>query len=261
LQYRRSAVKLGAMKIIRFATEKEVKYGLLEGKNIQAIHGTPFRSLSPGNEKYKLNEVRLLSPCLPSKVVALGLNYRKHAEEMKEAAIANPLIFIKSSTSVIGPEDEIEYPAQSNRVDYEAELGVVIKKIAWQVPPDRWQEYVLGYTCVNDVTARDLQSKDGQWTRAKCFDTFCPIGPHIETDYDPRDVTVETYLNGEKKQSSSTSYLLHPIPELIVFISSIMTLLPGDVIATGTPEGIGPMHPGDTVEVKVGASAHCEIMW
>jgi len=162
-----------------------------------------------------------------------------------------PLIFLKPSTAVIGPEDNIVYPASSARVDYEGELGVVIKKPVWRVSIDDALDYVLGYTCFNDVTARDLQEQDKQWTRAKSFDTFAAVGPCIETDLDAGNVVLETYLNGELKQKVNTSDLIFTVPELINFISHVMSLLPGDIIATGTPSGIGPMHPGDTVEVKI----------
>jgi 2-keto-4-pentenoate hydratase/2-oxohepta-3-ene-1,7-dioic acid hydratase in catechol pathway len=195
--------------------------------------------------------MRLLSPCLPTKIVALGVNYRSHGEEMKSSLPAEPLIFIKPSTSVIGTEDNIIYPESSQRVDYEGELGVVIKSVARGVAREKAADYILGYTCVNDVTARDLQTKDRQWTRAKGFDTFCPIGPCIETELDPSDLALETVLNGETRQQTRTSQLIFPVDFLVSFISHIMTLLPGDVVATGTASGIGPMQPGDIVEVKI----------
>ena len=239
------------MKIVRFMADSKVKYGLLDGESIQAIEGEPFRGLKTTDRHYRLAEVRLLSPCLPSKVACLGLNYRSHAEEVKALLPEVPLLFMKPSTAVIGPEDNIIYPPASTRVDYEGELGVVIKKPARRVAREDALEYVLGYTCFNDVTARDLQRSDGQWTRAKGFDTFAAIGPVIETELDPANVPLETYLNGELKQQSNTSDLIFAVPELVSFISAIMTLLPGDVIATGTPSGIGPMYPGDTVEVKI----------
>ena len=239
------------MKIVRFTAGGKVKYGTLSGESIQAIEGKPFRYIKPVDHRYHLSEVRLLSPCIPSKIVALGLNYRSHAEETNNPIPEAPLIFIKPPTAVIGPEDNIVYPPSSTRVDYECELGVVIKKPARRVPQEDALSYVLGYTCFNDVTARDLQRKDGQWTRAKGFDTFAPVGPCIETELDPGDVTLETYLNGECKQRGNTRDLIFSVPILISFISEIMTLLPGDIIATGTPSGIGPMYPGDTVEIKI----------
>jgi len=239
------------MKIVRFKVDSSVRYGILDGDGVQAIEGKPFRSIKPAGRYHKLGEVKLLAPCTPSKIVALGLNYRSHAEEVKADLPGAPLIFLKPSTAVIGPEYSILYPSSSKRVDYEGELGVVIKKPAWRVSREDALEYVLGYTCFNDVTARDLQSQDGQWTRAKGFDTFAAIGPCIETELNPENVSLETHLNGELKQQGNTSDLIYSITELVNYISGIMTLLPGDVIATGTPDGIGPMLPGDTVEVKI----------
>ncbi len=239
------------MKIVRFAAGGKVRYGILSGQSIQAIEGKPFRAIKLAFSHYQLDEVKLLSPCLPSKIVALGLNYRSHAEEVKAPLPEAPLIFIKPSTTVIGHGDNIVYPPSSTRVDYECELGVVIKKPVWFVSKEDALNYVLGYTCFNDVTARDLQSKDGQWARAKGFDTFAPVGPCIETELDPGNVIVESYLNGERKQQGNTSDLIYSVPKLISFISQIMTLLPGDIIATGTPSGIGPMFPGDIVEIKI----------
>ncbi|MFC2040771.1 fumarylacetoacetate hydrolase family protein [Chloroflexota bacterium] len=239
------------MKIVRFAVDKKVKYGILNGESIQAIEDKPFRYIKPAASHYRLNKVKLLSPCVPSKIVALGLNYYKHAKEI-DAPIPNaPLLFLKPSTAVIGPEDNIIYPATSDRVDYEGELAVVIKKAAWCVTTKEAPDYVLGYTCFNDITARDLQGRDGQWTRAKSFDTFAAVGPCIETELDPEDVVLQTCLNGELKQQGSTSDLIYSVLYLIDFISHVMTLLPGDIIATGTPSGIGPMYPGDTVEVII----------
>ncbi len=240
------------MKIVRFAVDNKVKYGILNGESIQGIEDKPYRYLKPAGHHYQLTEVKLLSPCTPSKIVALGLNYHNHAKELNSPLPNAPLIFLKPSTAVIGPEDNIIYPAASTRVDYEGELAVVIKKPVWRVSIEEALDYVLGYTCFNDVTARDLQSQNGQWTRAKSFDTFAAVGPCIETELDPGNVVLETYLNGELKQQGSTSDLIYSIPELINFISNVMSLLPGDIIATGTPSGIGPMYPGDTVEIKIG---------
>jgi len=239
------------MKIVRFAVGRKVGYGILSGESIQAIEGRPFRSIKPAEHHYPLSQVKLLSPCTPSKVVCVGLNYLSHARETNAPLPRTPLLFLKPSTSVIGPGDSIIYPDMSSRVDYEGELGVVIKKTTWRVSPEDALDYVLGYTCFNDVTARDLQGSDGQWTRAKGFDTFAAVGPCIETELDPGNVDVETYLNGELKQRGNTSDLIYPVTELISFISSVMTLLPGDIIATGTPSGIGPMQPGDTVEIRI----------
>ena len=239
------------MKIVRFAHGQKAEYGIVLADGIQGLEGTPFEGIRPTNQYHRSTDIRLLAPCTPSKVVALGVNYRSHGEEMQSPLPAEPLIFIKPSTAVIATEDNIVYPEMSRRVDYEGELGVVIRSLAKNVPREKAFDYVLGYTCVNDVTARDLQSKDGQWTRAKGFDTFCPIGPCIETELDPSDLALETVLNGEVKQSTRTSQLVFPVDHLISFISHVMTLLPGDVIATGTASGIGPMQPGDIVEVKI----------
>ena len=183
--------------------------------------------------------------------MALGLNYHSHAEELNAPLPDAPLIFLKPSTAVIGHGDNIIYPPSSTRVDYEGELAVVIKKPLWRVSIEDALDYVLGYTCFNDVTARDLQYADKQWTRAKGFDTFAAIGPCIETELDPGNADLETYLNGKLKQKGNTGDLIFSIPELINFTSHVMTLLPGDIITTGTPNGIGPMYPGDKVEVKI----------
>jgi 2-keto-4-pentenoate hydratase/2-oxohepta-3-ene-1,7-dioic acid hydratase in catechol pathway len=240
-----------AMKIVRFTADGRVRYGILSGESIQGVEDKPFRRIKLSEHYYQLSEVKLLSPCTPSKIVALGLNYHSYAQELNSPLPDNPLIFLKPSTAVIGPGDDIVYPAVSARVDYEGELGVVVKKPMWLVSVEDALDYVLGYTCFNDVTARDLQNQDGQWSRAKSFNTFAAVGPCIETGLDPGSVVLETYLNGELKQQGSTSDLIYSIPELISFISHVMTLLPGDIIATGTPGGIGPMYPGDTVEVKI----------
>ncbi len=239
------------MKIVRFSAGRKSRYGILAGESIQTMDGSPYRSVSRAGESVALGDVRLLSPCLPSKIVAIGLNYRSHAEEMGNPLPETPLIFLKPSTSVIGPEDDIVYPEMSQRVDFEGELGVVMARKASWVAPEAALGYVLGYTCFNDVTARDLQSSDGQWTRAKGFDTFAAIGPWIETELDPDNVPLETRLNGEVRQQSNTSDLIHSVPQIVSFVSKVMTLLPGDVIATGTPGGIGPMSVGDVVEVKL----------
>jgi 2-keto-4-pentenoate hydratase/2-oxohepta-3-ene-1,7-dioic acid hydratase in catechol pathway len=239
------------MKIVRFAHEGRAEYGIVSLDVVRVIQGTPYGDKKETGRYYPLSEITLLSPCVPSKIVALGVNYKSHSEEMNHKPPDEPLIFIKPATSVIGPEGKIIYPPSSKRVDYEGELGVVIKSVTRQVSKEDAAQYILGYTCVNDVTARDLQSKDGQWTRAKSFDTFCPIGPWIETELDPADLSLETSLNGVTKQKARTSQLVFSIPELVSFVSNVMTLLPGDVISTGTPGGIGPMQVGDTVEVKI----------
>jgi 2-keto-4-pentenoate hydratase/2-oxohepta-3-ene-1,7-dioic acid hydratase in catechol pathway len=236
---------------VRFTHGEKAEWGIAYEDVIRGIEGPPYESIQETNRYHRHTDIRLLPPCLPSKVVALGVNYRSHGEEMGHRIPAEPLIFIKPSTSVIGTEDNIIYPESSERVDYEGELGVVIKRIARSVAERDAYDYIMGYTCVNDVTARDLQAKDKQWTRAKGFDTFCPIGPCLETELDPDDLSLESILNGEVKQKTRTSQLVFPVAALVSFISRVMTLLPGDVIATGTPSGIGPMQPGDIVEVKI----------
>jgi 2-keto-4-pentenoate hydratase/2-oxohepta-3-ene-1,7-dioic acid hydratase in catechol pathway len=246
------------MKIVRVALNRRVSYGVLEDDSIRVIWGTPYSyfrrpdiSLRLTENRYKLDKVRLLAPCLPSKIVAAGLNYRKHAEEFNLQIPGAPLIFLKPSTAVIGPEDKIIHPSASKRVDYEGELAVVIGRKARAVDKVKAKEYILGYTCLNDVSARYEQRDDVQWTRAKSYDTFAPIGLYIETDISPDALKLETYLNGELRQATRTSDLIFPVDVLVSFISHVMTLLPGDVIATGTPTGIGPMKPGDVVEVKI----------
>ncbi len=187
----------------------------------------------------------------PTKVVLVGLNYKDHAKELQMPLPDEPILFLKPPTSVIGPEEYIVYPSQSVRVDYEAELAVVIKDTCKNIEPDAVMEFVEGFTCLNDVTARDLQKKDVQWTRAKSFDTFCPVGPRIVSDIDPNNVKIQSFLNGELKQDSNTSNFIFTTEELVSFTSKVMTLLPGDIIATGTPSGIGAMQRGDTVEIKI----------
>jgi 2-keto-4-pentenoate hydratase/2-oxohepta-3-ene-1,7-dioic acid hydratase in catechol pathway len=239
------------MKIVRFTTGFNIEYGVIDGDMILGLAAPPFEGIKTTHNSYRPTDMRILSPCTPSKIVALGVNYRSHGEELNHRIPTEPLIFLKPPTAVIGHEDKIIYPPSSKRVDYEGELGVVIKSLAHNVRKEDAGKYILGYTCFNDVTARDLQGIDKQWTRAKGFDTFAPIGPCIETELDPSDLALETRLNGEIKQKTRTSELLFPVDELVSFISQVMTLLPGDVIATGTTSGIGPMQPGDIVEVTI----------
>ena len=227
-------------------------YGVLDGKSVKVMSKTPFHTILLTGETFPPEIVRLLVPCSPTKIVALGVNYRSHAQEMDSQLPKNPLVFLKPPTAVIGPEDKIVYPPSSKQVDYEGELGVVIGKKAKGITQEQAKDYILGYTCLNDVTARDLQKSDGQWTRAKSFDTFAPIGPCIETELDDTNTDIETYLNGRLVQKGNTRDLVFGVPELVSFVSHVMTLLPGDIIATGTPAGVGPMQPGDTVEIKIG---------
>jgi len=240
------------MRLVRFALQGRKGYGILKGEQVFPLNDSPFRGLTETGEVLAWGEVKLLAPCEPSKIIALGLNYRDHAAEFGRRVPDEPLIFLKPSTAVIGPDADIVYPRMSRRVDYEAELGVVMGRTARRVPEEQALDYVLGYTCFNDVTARDLQKKDGLFTRAKGFDTFAALGPWIETDIpDPDNIRVEALINGEPRQQASTDNMVFGVRRLIAFISQVMTLLPGDVIATGTPAGVGPMRPGDVVEVRV----------
>ncbi|TDE32229.1 fumarylacetoacetate hydrolase family protein [Actinomadura sp. 6K520] len=240
------------MRIARFSTDDGMAFGVVEENTVAAIAAHPFGELTFTGQRFPLADVRLLAPILPSKVIAIGKNYAAHAAEMGGEAPAEPMLFSKPSTAVIGPGEAIMYPQKlSEQVDYEGELAVVIGRMCREVPASRAAEVVLGYTCANDVTARDLQARDGQWTRAKGFDTFCPLGPWIETEADPADLAISTTVNGEVRQDSRTSHLLHDVPALVEYVSQVMTLLPGDVILTGTPAGVGPLDIGDEVTVTI----------
>ncbi len=252
------------MQIVRFKAGGKTRYGALEGGAVVEYTGTPFALFRRGRRRYPLTQTVLLAPVVPSKIVAVGLNYRDHAKEMHLPLPDEPRIFLKPTTAIVGPDDPIVYPPQSRRVDHEAELAVVMKRRCRNVRAERAREYVLGYTCLNDVTARDLQLRDGMPTRAKAFDTFCPIGPCIATDIDPNAVTIEAWVNGELRQSSSTKELIFPVEEIVARVSEVMTLLPGDVIATGTPPGVGPLEPGDRVELRIegiGSLRNTVVKW
>jgi 2-keto-4-pentenoate hydratase/2-oxohepta-3-ene-1,7-dioic acid hydratase in catechol pathway len=256
------------VRIARFTTGEDPMYGVVTGEVDQfgqpdpdsvvvALAGDPlYVGVKLLEEEHRLADVRLLAPVLPrSKVVAIGRNYAAHAAELGHDLPSEPLMFLKPNTSVVGPGDPIFYPPQTQDLHYEGELAVVIGRICRDVPPEQATDVIHGYTIANDVTARDLQRSDGQWTRAKGFDSFCPLGPWIETDLDPNDFaegrSVQTHLNGDLKQDGSTRDLIFDIPTLIAHVTSVMTLLPGDVILTGTPEGVGPMQVGDEVEVSI----------
>lgn len=241
------------MKYVRFSDNNSLpRYGVLEGDTVREIEGEIFGDHTITDKAYKRDEVKILPPCEPSKIVAIGLNYSDHAQEMGSDLPEEPRMFLKPHTAVIAHEEKIKYPDHmSERVDFEGELGVVIGKKTTDVSEEQALNYVFGYTCMNDVTARDLQKKDIQFTRAKGFDTFAPMGPVIETELDPGKLEISTRLNGELKQHSNTSLLIFGVPHLVSFISHVMTLLPGDVISTGTPEGVAPMKKGDKVEVTV----------
>jgi 2-keto-4-pentenoate hydratase/2-oxohepta-3-ene-1,7-dioic acid hydratase in catechol pathway len=261
------------VRIARFSRDDTVAYGVVQeaapdgvasaaigpdtdGLTIAELQGHPFGvgtdSVRYTGQSYPVADVRLLAPVLPTKVVAIGKNYADHAREMGGEPPDEPVIFLKPSTSVIGPGDPVARPVKlSERVDFEGELAVVIGRLCRDVPPERVGEVIFGYTCANDVTARDLQAKDGQWTRAKGFDTFCPLGPWIETGLDPSDLELTTTVNGEVKQHARTSQLLHDVTAVVCYVTSVMTLLPGDILLTGTPAGIGPLVHGDRVSVAI----------
>ncbi|MDD3941326.1 MAG: fumarylacetoacetate hydrolase family protein [Sphaerochaetaceae bacterium] len=239
------------MRYVRFSHAGTTAYGILEAGRVRPMDGTPFDGFVLSNDTYALDSVHLLSPCIPTKGVCIGLNYRDHAEEIHAQVPKNPVVFIKPTGCTIGPYASIVYPALSKRVDYEGELAIVIGRLTKKIAKEEAASHILGYTCANDVTARDLQPPDGQWTVAKGFDTFMPIGPAISTDVDPSALAIECRLNGEVRQRSNTRNLLFSCHFLVSYLSHIMTLYPGDVILTGTPSGIGPMKPGDVVEVEI----------
>ncbi len=239
------------MRLVRFVADGACGYGVYAEDGVQPISWEPFEYLVDTVEMLPHDGLQLLAPMVPTKIVAIGLNYRDHAEEFKLEIPDEPLIFLKGPNTVLEPGGDVIYPPQSERLDYEAELAVVIGSETHKVSEEKALDHVLGYTCGLDMTARDLQAKDGQWTRAKNFDTFCPLGPWIETELDPSDLAVEMRVNGEVKQSSRTSNLIFGVPALISFISGIMTLSPGDVIMTGTPSGVGPVRPGDRLEAEI----------
>jgi 2-keto-4-pentenoate hydratase/2-oxohepta-3-ene-1,7-dioic acid hydratase in catechol pathway len=245
------------MKLLRFKKDGKEKTGVIINGGMVEIHlplleasQAPFDDLER-KEFYSMEEVKIIPPVQPSKVVCVGLNYRDHAEELNMDLPEEPILFLKPPTTVISQEGSIIYPPQSHQVDYEAELAVIIGREASFVSQKNAFDYIAGYTALNDVTARDLQQKDGQWTRAKSFDTFCPLGPWMETEMDPSDQNISLKLNDDVKQNSNTKNMIFPVDELMEYISHIMTLNPGDVIATGTPPGVGPMKVGDVVEVTV----------
>jgi 2-keto-4-pentenoate hydratase/2-oxohepta-3-ene-1,7-dioic acid hydratase in catechol pathway len=243
------------------AVDDDLFFGVVEGVNdndeltpdamVALVHGHPFGELQATGRVLPAQDLRFVAPMLPSKIIAVARNYAEHAAEMGSDVPPQPVIFLKPNTSIIGPEDPIILPWQSEHVEHEAELAVIIGRMCRDVPLDRVSDVVFGYTCANDVTARDLQKVDGQWGRAKGFDSFCPLGPWIETDLDIDDVRIECAVNGETRQSGSTSAMVHDVAALVSWISSVMTLLPGDVILTGTPAGVGPIHAGDVVSVHI----------
>ena len=247
------------MRIVRFSPPRDSQlgndplFGIVEEDTIQVIASDPlYAGIFKREERIPLESVRLLSPVLPrSKVVCIGKNYADHAAEMGGEVPKEPIIFIKPNTSVIGPNDVIQWPKMSERVDHEAELAIVIGKICKEVSQERVNDVIFGYTIANDVTARDLQQRDGQWTRGKSFDTFCPLGPWIDTDFKVGNQRITAKVDGNLRQSAQLSDMVFDVPTIVQFVTSVMTLLPGDVILTGTPSGIGPMNPGGDIEIEI----------
>ena len=248
------------MRIVRFSPlesaglGRDPLFGVLNEKDeLLVLKGDPiYAGIVPSENVVKLSDVRILAPVIPrSKVVCIGKNYAEHAAEMNSEIPDEPIIFLKPNTSVVGPNEMIQWPAMSERIDFEGELAIVISRICKDVPKERFRDVIFGYTIANDVTARDLQRKDGQWTRAKGFDTFCPLGPWIETEFNPGSQLLQTMVNNEVKQSEPLSSMIFKVPEIIAFVTSVMTLLPGDVIITGTPAGIGPMAAGAEVTISI----------
>ncbi len=249
------------MRICRVSVDGDLFFGLIEGLSdtgeigegtlVALLDGHPFGVLAPEGRIMKASDVRFIAPVLPSKIIAVGRNYAAHAKEMGNEVPVSPMIFLKPSTSIIGPGEPILLPWQSEQVEHEAELAVVVGRLCSDVPVDRVPEVVLGYTCANDVTARDLQKSDGQWGRAKGFDSFCPLGPWIVTDLETDAASISCHVNSEVRQRGSTGDMVFDVAELVSWISSVMTLLPGDVILTGTPAGVGPIRAGDEVSVTI----------
>jgi 2-keto-4-pentenoate hydratase/2-oxohepta-3-ene-1,7-dioic acid hydratase in catechol pathway len=241
------------VRLVRFRFGDRIATGAIDHGSdvIRVLAGTWFEDPLPTGEEVPLDDVRLLAPVLPSKIVCVGKNYAAHAEEFGGQVPEEPLVFLKPSTAVIGPEDPIRLLPISRRIDYEGELGVVIGRLSRDIRSEEAYRVILGYTCGNDVTLRDLQKTDDQWARAKGFDGSCPLGPWIETDVDPNELWVETRLNGDVVQRGHTSDMAFGVATLIEFVTTFMTLLPGDVLLTGTPEGVGRLNVGDVVEVEV----------
>jgi len=240
------------MKVIRFKYQGKTLWGELKKNEVYCFTSSPFKNINYSGLKLKKAEVKVLAPVNPSKVICVGLNYHEHARELAMADSVEPVIFLKPQSAVIGPGAIIKYPSSVSRLDYEAELAVVIGKTCSAVSEEAVLEHILGYTGLNDVTARCIQSRDGQWTRAKSFDTFCPIGPCIETNLKKiTNCRIKLYLNSQLKQDGCTSDFVFEIKYLVSFISRVMTLYPGDIISTGTPKGVGPMQRGDTVEISI----------
>lgn len=240
------------MRVVRFAGDGGPQYGIVEGADVAVIAPHPFAAHRRTGTSVPLEGLRLLAPVIPSKVVCVGRNYSRHAAELGNEPPDEPLLFLKPSSSVVGPGEEIRYPTDlSAEVHHEAELAVVMGGLASRATPEEAAGAIFGFTCANDVTARDLQRSDDQWTRAKGFDTFCPLGPAIATDLDPGDLAIRCLVDGEVRQDGSTADMVFDVPTLVSYISQVMTLLPSDVVLTGTPEGVGPLSPGQVVRVEI----------
>ncbi len=241
------------MQIARFALGDDPRYGVVDGDDLVVLSGDPlYAEINPTGQRVPIDSVRLLAPVIPrSKVVAVGRNYAEHAAELGNEVPESPLVFLKPNTSVIGPDDPILLPDYSRDVQHEAELAVVISRICKDVPVERANDVILGYTCANDVTARDVQKEDNTWTRGKTFDTSCPLGPMIALDLDVSNLKIQARVDGELRQDGSTSQMVRSVPELIAYASSLFTLLPGDVLLTGTPAGVGRIEHGQRVEVEI----------
>jgi 2-keto-4-pentenoate hydratase/2-oxohepta-3-ene-1,7-dioic acid hydratase in catechol pathway len=240
------------MRITRFSDQNNPPgWGWISGEKIGTIQGDPFGAFRRSKPATNLIDVKLLPPVLPGKVIGIGRNYAEHARERGVEVPTLPMFFLKAPTAIIATGENIVLPPQSQRVEHEAEMAIVISKQGRWIEPEVASQYILGYTVANDVTARDLQQLDGQWTRAKGFDTFCPLGPWIDTDFDPSEAMISCRVNGELRQMSSTHEMIFPVHQLVAYLSSIMTLLPGDVILTGTPAGIGPVQAGDVLETSI----------
>jgi 2-keto-4-pentenoate hydratase/2-oxohepta-3-ene-1,7-dioic acid hydratase in catechol pathway len=240
------------VKIVRVRLgDDEILYGAVEPEGIRLHHGSPFVAWEPTETVVPFGEARLLAPVFPTKVVGVGRNYSQHAAERGVEVPVEPVVFLKPATAVVGPEAPVVLPPEAKEVHHEAELAAVVGRVARRVAVEEAGAYLLGYTAANDVSARDLQQSDGQWTRAKGFDTFCPLGPAIETEVDPGDLSITCRVNGEVRQQASTADMVFGVAELLAFASRVMTLLPGDVILTGTPAGTSAIHPGDRMEVEI----------
>ncbi|KQV24521.1 fumarylacetoacetate hydrolase family protein [Yonghaparkia sp. Root332] len=241
------------MKIARFSTDGSPRYGIVDDEELVVLSGDPmYHGYDTTGERVPLAEAKILAPVIPrSKVVCVGMNYAAHRKEMGHEGPETPLIFLKPNTAVVGPGDPIVIPPVEGRIVHEGELAIVIGSVAKRVKADNWRDVVFGFTIANDVSARDVMFADGQWARAKGYDTFCPLGPYIDTEIDPTSLAIETRVDGEVRRSGNTADLLHKIPQLIEFISDVWTLLPGDIILTGTPDGLGGFVDGQTIDITI----------